>query len=179
MNGRMCHGALGCLHSGSNRWILSPLARHWQRWRSYLVWHAENLGKRKGMQAVCRSFWRKGRPATYEPRQKRTTPSPPALGLQPGELVEVKPIEEILATLDGNRRCRGLLWMNGMRRHCGQQYRVYRRVQRIMLENTGETRNMKDTVLLEGVMCDGRDFGGCDRSCFHFWREAWLKRVVS
>jgi hypothetical protein len=99
--------------------------------------------------------------------------------LQPGEWVQVKPIEEILATLDGSRRHKGLLWMTGMRQHCGRQYRVHRRVQRITLEGTGELRTMKNTVLLEGVMCDGREFGGCDRSCFHFWREAWLRRVVS
>jgi hypothetical protein len=101
------------------------------------------------------------------------------LALQPGELVEVRPIEEILATLDRHRRHKGLLWMTGMRKHCGRQYRVYRRVQRITLESNGELRNMKNTVLLEGVMCDGREFGGCDRSCFHFWREAWLRRVIS
>jgi len=99
------------------------------------------------------------------------------LGLQPGELVEVRPIDEILATLNRNRRCKGLLWMTGMRKFCGKRYRVYRRVARIMLETNGEVRTLKGTVLLEGVRCDGRAFGGCDRSCFHFWREAWLKRV--
>jgi hypothetical protein len=37
---------------------------------------------------------------------------------------------------------------------------------------------MKNTVLLDGAICDG--WGGkCDRSCFFFWREAWLRRVES
>ena len=101
------------------------------------------------------------------------------MALQPGELVEVRSVEEILATLDRHRRHKGLLWMTGMRKYCGGQYRVYKRVERIALESNGELRNMKDTVLLEGVLCDGREFGGCDRCCFHFWREAWLKRIPS
>lgn len=46
-----------------------------------------------------------------------------------------------------------------------------------MLETNGELRKMKNTVLLEGAMCDGKAFSGCDRSCFHFWREVWLRRV--
>ncbi len=99
------------------------------------------------------------------------------LDLQPGELVEVKSVEEILATLDGNRRHKGLLWMTGMSKYCGGRYRVLRKVERIMLETNGELRNMKNTVLLEGAMCDGQAFGRCDRSCFHFWREIWLRRV--
>jgi hypothetical protein len=45
-----------------------------------------------------------------------------------------------------------------------------------VLEHTGEFRRMKNTVLLDGVLCDGWG-GACDRSCFFFWREAWLKRV--
>lgn len=46
-----------------------------------------------------------------------------------------------------------------------------------MLENNGEIRKLKNTVLLDGVMCE--NLYGCDRSCFHFWREAWLRRVES
>lgn len=125
--------------------------------------------------ALCRrrpAFATRARAPAHEADQE-------TLALQPGELVEVKSIDEILATLDRDRRHKGLRWMTGMSRHCGRQYRVYRRVQRITLEHSGEQRHMKNTVLLEGVMCDGKDFGGCDRSCFHFWREAWLRRIVS
>jgi len=99
------------------------------------------------------------------------------LNLQLGELVEVKSEEEILATLDENRKNKGLLWMAGMRRFCGKRFRVYKRLERILLESTEEYRELKNTVLLEGVMCDGKEFYGCDRSCFHYWREAWLSRV--
>lgn len=46
-----------------------------------------------------------------------------------------------------------------------------------MLESTGQLRKIKNTVLLEGAICDGSQFGGCDRSCMFFWNEAWLQRI--
>jgi len=50
----------------------------------------------------------------------------------------------------------------------------------MIIETTGELRKIRTpTVLLEGVFCDGRAHGNCDRSCFCFWREAWLKRVTT
>ncbi|MCK4793403.1 MAG: hypothetical protein KAV87_57270 [Desulfobacteraceae bacterium] len=99
------------------------------------------------------------------------------LNLKPGELVEVKSEEEILATLDENKKNKGLLWMAGMRNFCGKRFRVFKKLETILLESNGEYRKMKNTVLLEGVMCTGEEFYGCDRSCFHYWREVWLKRV--
>jgi hypothetical protein len=179
MNDKSCHGVVDCLQSGSSRWVLNPMARPWQKLRSYVVWHIENLGRGNGLRTAFLRLWRKGGRLSLNEGQGGQTPMLENLALQPGELVEVKSIDEILATLDRNRRHKGLLWMTGMRPHCGKQYRVYRRVRRITLESNGELRNMKNTVLLEGVMCDGREFGGCDRSCFHFWREAWLKRILS
>ncbi len=99
------------------------------------------------------------------------------LGLQPGEIVEVRSEQEIPATLDKDRKNKGLLWMAGMNRFCGNKFRVYKRLELILLESNGEHRKMKNTVLLDGVLCDGKAFNGCDRSCFHYWREVWLKRV--
>jgi len=98
------------------------------------------------------------------------------LNLQPGELVQVKSYQEISATLDKNGFNKGLLWMPTMQKFCGRKFRVYKRLNRIMIESTGEIRNIKNTVLLDGVMCE--DLYGCDRSCFHFWRDAWLQRVT-
>lgn len=97
------------------------------------------------------------------------------LHLQRGELVQVRSEQEIRETLDEHGRHRGLLWMPGMARFCGKTYRVHKRVETIMLESTGELRKIRNTVLLENVMCE--DLYGCDRSCFHYWREAWLRRV--
>jgi hypothetical protein len=97
------------------------------------------------------------------------------LNLQPGDWVEVRSEPEIRSMLDGSGRYKGLLWMDNMSRFCGRRYRVHKRLERMMLESDGRMRKLKNTVLLEGVMCE--DLYGCDRSCFHFWREAWLKRI--
>jgi hypothetical protein len=100
------------------------------------------------------------------------------LNLQPGDWVEVKSLEEVSATLDDNGKHKGLYFMQGMDKFCGKRFRVFKRVERIMLETTGEMRRiMAPTVFLEGALCDGTAYGGCDRSCFCYWREVWLKRV--
>ncbi len=98
-----------------------------------------------------------------------------ALNLQPGERVRVKSESEILETLDSCGKSNGLAWIPCMSKYCGQERRVYKRVEKIILESTGEIRKAKNTVLLEGVICDG--LYGCDRSCFPFWREMWLERI--
>ncbi len=123
---------------------------------------------------VCRGD--NGRRAGEKP-QKGVVHCEEELRLQPGELVEVKSESEIQESLDEHGRHRGLLWMPGMARFCGKRYRVHKRIETMMLEATGELRKVKNTVLLENVMCE--DLYGCDRSCFHYWREAWLRRVPS
>jgi hypothetical protein len=98
------------------------------------------------------------------------------LGLQAGDIVTVLSEEEIRRTLDASGRCKGLLFMPDMSRYCGQRMVVYKRLQNILMETTGEMRGMKNTVLLQDAICDGWH-GACDRSCYYFWREAWLKRA--
>lgn len=99
-----------------------------------------------------------------------------SLNLQSGEWIEIKSYEEIGQTLDGQQRHRGMLFMPEMVEYCGRRLRVHKAVNRILLEETGEVRRLRNTVLLEGSTCSGLSVG-CDRSCFHFWREAWLRRV--
>ena len=113
---------------------------------------------------------------------KQPAPRSPAcpdevLDLQPGEWVEVRPLEEILQTLDPYGRRRGLVFTPEMKQHCGKRYRVFRRMELMFDESSRVQRRVKNTVLLEGVFCHGEGIG-CDRSCFHYWREVWLKRVV-
>ena len=98
------------------------------------------------------------------------------LALQPGEVVEVKSESEIEATLNECGKPRGLAFLSSMRPFCGKSFVVLKRVERIYLEESAKTRKMKNTVLLNDVMCDGL-LMGCDRSCFFYWREAWLRRV--
>jgi hypothetical protein len=101
------------------------------------------------------------------------------LNLQPGDWVEVRSAKEIFATLDGYDKLRGLQFTPEMSKFCGRRFRVYKRVQNIILEGTGELRRINSpTVLLEGAICDGSAHGRCDKSCFFYWREQWLKRVL-
>ena len=100
-----------------------------------------------------------------------------ALGLEPGEWVEVKSRAEILQTLDANRMHKGLSFGGDMYEQCGRRMRVQRRVDRIIEERTGRLRSVHDTVILEGSICDR--YFGCARGMPFLWRELWLKRVQS
>ena len=98
--------------------------------------------------------------------------------LHPGDWVEIKSAREIFETLDAKGQHRGLPFTMEMMKFCGKKYKVYKRLSRIVLEATGELRTMRNpTVLLEGVFCDGKYHGNCDRSCLCFWRDGWLKPV--
>jgi hypothetical protein len=99
------------------------------------------------------------------------------LNLQPGETVEVKSLEEILSTLDTAGKLNGLVFTPEMRKHCNKQYRVFKRLELMFDEYHKSQRRVKNTVLLEGVVCEGAGLG-CDRCCFLYWREAWLRRVT-
>lgn len=116
-----------------------------------------------------------------KPRTASETGGSPArafdevLGLQPGEWVQVKSEAQILATLDASGRHRGLAFLPEMSRYCGRRFRVFKRIERIFLEESKQIRTLRNTVLLEGAHCGGAGFG-CDKACFLYWREAWLTR---
>ena len=117
-----------------------------------------------------------GEPAA--PTGAEQIPDIPPLNLVEGEMVEVRSVDEIRATLDGRRRYKGLYFMPEMEKFCGQKLRVIKKVTRIKLETTGEMRTLKSpTVFLDGAYCHGERHEGCGRACFHFWKEAWLNRV--
>jgi hypothetical protein len=101
------------------------------------------------------------------------------LNLQPGELVEVRSKEEIIATLDKTQRNRGLWFDAEMLPYCGGIYRVLRRVHRIVDEKTGKLVNMKyPCIVLEGVVCKSDFHRLCPRAIYPYWRENWLKRAA-
>jgi hypothetical protein len=110
------------------------------------------------------------------PGKLRKTPSA-TLDLQPGEIVRVRSKEEILATLDSKGRNRGLAFTADMLKYCNGKYRVLKRLAKMINEGTGKMRPISNTVLLEGVTCDGKNAGGCQRTCHCLWREIWLERV--
>jgi hypothetical protein len=100
------------------------------------------------------------------------------LSLEPGELVEVKTFGEIAITLDRQNRNRGLEFSAYMLPYCGGVYRVKARVHAFIDERSGLMRELKNTVVLEGVTCGGDTTAGlCRRSEYLYWREIWLRRV--
>lgn len=102
------------------------------------------------------------------------------LNLQPGEWVRVKSKEQITASLDQKGKNQGLAFTVEMIPFCGRTFRVLNRLERMIHEPTRRLVQVKNTVILEGVTCDGCHImrGGCPRANFHFWREAWLQRVA-
>jgi hypothetical protein len=102
------------------------------------------------------------------------------LNLQPGELIQVRSKEEIMATLGKDQRNRGLWFDSEMLPYCGGIYRVLRRVHRIIDENSGKMIQMKyPCIVLEGVVCKSDFHRLCPRAIYPYWRENWLKRASS
>ncbi len=99
------------------------------------------------------------------------------LDLRAGELVEICSREEILETLDSQGELDSLPFMPEMETWCGRQARVFRRVDKIFdwIHLSG-MRRMRDTVILEGLRCDGSHHSGCQADCPTLWKEAWLRR---
>ena len=102
-----------------------------------------------------------------------------SLGLRPGDMVEVRSEPEIRQTLDESGALDALPFMPEMLAHCGRQARVLRRVEKIW-DMTGGTglRRLHDTVLLEGLRCDGSAHAGCQSGCALLWKEAWLRPLM-
>ena len=103
------------------------------------------------------------------------------LNLQPGELVRVKPYEEILRTVNKKNMNRGMSFDKEMVPYCGGVYRVLKRVNKLINEKTGEMQEMKNPcIVLDTVVCQSRYSECrlfCPRSIYSFWREIWLERL--
>jgi hypothetical protein len=114
---------------------------------------------------------------TYAKGNKVLTPTE-SLNLRPGERVVVKSMDNIIETLNRTARNRGLVFFPNMRLLCGRERRVERRLDKIIVDGTGEMRQLQNTVYLEGSHCGCPDiaFGGCSRHEFAYWREIWLRR---
>lgn len=124
--------------------------------------------------------WRGGTPYPYEMGQLGKTPQE-TKGLQPGDLVQVKPYEEILQTLNKRNKNRGLFFGEEMVPYCGKLHRVRARVERIVDERTGKMLKLPgECLILEGAICRG-DYSEkrlfCPRQIYPYWREIWLERV--
>lgn len=105
------------------------------------------------------------------------------LGLQPGERVRVKSLEQILTTLDENYTYEGMAFMfEEMKPYCDGVYAVRKRVERFFDERNRQLRKPRNVVILDEVVCEPptnseAPYAGCARTCYLFWKEAWLERV--
>ncbi len=99
----------------------------------------------------------------------------------PGDWVEVRPLREILSTLDGNQALEDLPFMPEMLPFCGRRFRVLVRAERTCARGlpagTAPMRRLDRAVTLEGLRCDGASHGGCQLGCTIYWKEAWLRSV--
>jgi hypothetical protein len=155
------------------------LRKIWWKWKRY-AWYARVMGLRAFQNRHLSSGGSSQTPSYGQGKTADAAGSQRPLNLEPGELVEVRSEKEILGTLDRNDRLGGLRFTREMSKYCGEKFGVYRRVKKIMMEDSGEMRTITSpTVLLEGVICDGSAHGDCDRACFCYWREEWLKRAAS
>lgn len=103
---------------------------------------------------------------------------PEEVTFKTGDMVLVRPIEEIRATLNADNWLRGCKFMPEMEQYCGTVQRVFKPVERFVNECDYTVRKAKGLVLLENVFCQGlAGVGRCDRSCFYFWRVEWLERL--
>jgi hypothetical protein len=111
------------------------------------------------------------------PANTRKTPRE-KLDLVPGELVQIKTVDEIKATLDANKKNRGLYFDVEMVPFWVRTCRVRERVNQIIEEPTGKMMKIPgDCIVLEGTACTGKYHMSCPRAIFPYWREIWLSRV--
>jgi len=100
--------------------------------------------------------------------------------IKEGDMVQILPMEEIEKTFDEPGKTRGLEFMEGMKKYCGMKAKVLKRIKYIFDERAWKMVKCRNSILLEGVVCDGSDMFahiGCDRCCYFFWKEAWVRKI--
>src|SRR5438093_13024191 len=95
-------------------------------------------------------FWRIRRIflGAYARGTNKSTPAG-GINLQPGEWVEVEPMESITETLNESAHNRGLYFTPAMRLLCGEQHWVENKVDKIIVGGTGEVLQLRHTAFLE------------------------------
>lgn len=161
----------------------TPLAwgdpRH--RWRDWVRGNVRLRPFLTGVALACFNWTQRRRggvsfPFLVLPAQK-TSPDA-GLGLQAGDRVRVKSKREIEPTLTEGSRNRGLWFDVEMLRHCGGEYRVATRVERLIDERTGRLRQLATPcIILEGVTATGEYTAFNPENESILWREIWLTPV--
>lgn len=98
--------------------------------------------------------------------------------LKTGEWVEIRPFDEIRATLDAQGEHEHMPFMPEMLALCGRRARITA----VMSKICGGGRGMKAVagaplILLDDLRCEGSAHGQCSRACTLLWKPAWLRRV--
>lgn len=123
--------------------------------------------------------WKLGRPDWNTIRGPCTKTPSVSLRLQPGERVRVKSRRDIIATLDRRGWNHKMEFSREMLRFCGKEFTVLQRVERFIGDDSGRMLQMKDTVILEGLVYKDLVRLACPRQEYMFWRECWLERVAT
>jgi hypothetical protein len=125
-----------------DRRIALPLRRRWWRLKTWL-WHFSILGigifasrEATNTTSTSASRNRQEEPLSSDAGNAETK------GLRPGDMVEVLSAQEIFSTLDGQDKNRGLRFTREMQKFCGKRFRVYKKLDKIILEATGELRTI-------------------------------------
>src|SRR5260370_4903654 len=161
----------------SELWKAADLLARWERFaRCFADIRAGNCNVFEMAQRVgIWLFWRIRRLflGAYARGNNKTTPVE-SLNLQAGELVEVRPIENIVETLNETAHNRGLWFSPDMRLLCERQQRVARRIHKLLVYGPGEMRQLRNTIYLEGSLCGCAyvAFGGCPRCEFVYWQAS-------
>jgi hypothetical protein len=106
-----------------------------------------------------------------------STVTTPISQFRAGDVVEVRPAAEILATLDENGELDSVPFMPEMLQFVGRRFTVSKRALKIC--SPVGNAHMTGTVFLEQLRCDGSAHDGCQAACRIFWREQWLRPVSS
>lgn len=167
-------------------WMSGNVTLQEMLWGMFHSLYRALLGLGVGYRYVVRAYnWlqrRRGGPLNpYVSGVLKSTPIA-KLDLAPGDIVRIRSLDEIVATLDVRNRNRGLWFApEELGQFCGKRATVAKRVTRLINERTGEMIETKTpSVILDGVNCTGSAVDKrlfCPRASALFWREIWLDRV--
>lgn len=107
-------------------------------------------------------------------------PAPPDFAPAPrGDATHatVRPLDEILRTLDADGRHGGLTFMREMQAHAGKRFRVYRKIEHV-LDGGKRVPVAQPLYLLADLHCTGAAMGAdgpCERACRLIWHADWLR----
>jgi hypothetical protein len=156
----------------------SELNRFDNLWLAALRLYSALLRRLRKFNKVIKNKGSEGTNAS-PPRGKKPNGKGKPIPLKSGDTVSIASMDEIKQVLDKDGRTEGVWFMPAMKRYCGFEAKVLKRVNYIFDERAWKMLKCKNMVILEGVICDGEGMfskEGCDRSCYFFWKESWLNR---